>query len=254
MGVKKIVLKIGKFVVNNEPAILTGTGVAFGLGGAVALVPATVKAKNAVDAYKADHKKEKVTFKKIVKIAGKYYILPASLLTAGTTCTIMGQHICLKRNAALTAALVSTGTALNEYKAKAAATLGDKAVQKVNDAITQDKVNENPVPENIVVPEGEVLFLEPATNQYFYSTWDKVKNAIATLNIDTSASSVGYGYISLTDLLNAFDLNTSKATDVIGWDLTRGHKISIMSQTAALSADGKPCCSWTYGYDPVDSI
>lgn len=256
MKIKKVMLKVKKFVIDNEPAILTGAGVTTMVSGAISLVPATIKAKNDLDDYKAEHKREVITKKTIIKVCGKHYIVPASLLVGGTACTVMGQCVSLKRNAVLKTLAATSASALAEYKQVTASTLGDKAVQKVNDAVTQKHVNENPVEEDKIINtgDGETLFLEPATNQYFYSTWDKVKNIMANVNLEGTNGAFGLGFISLSEFLNKLELNVSPTTDTIGWDLTRNHSINIMTQTAALSADGKPCCSWIYTYEPVDVI
>ena len=124
--------------------ILVATGIVGMLTTTVIAVKATPKALCLIEEAKAE-KGEELTKLETVKAAAKVYIPPMITAATSTACIIGASKINRKRNAALATAYALSEAALNEYKDKVVATIGEKKEREIQDAIAKDNVDNVPL-------------------------------------------------------------------------------------------------------------
>lgn len=111
-------------------------------------------------------KGEKLTNIEKIKVAGPVYI-PSIVIGASTIFCILGSNLLNKRyQASLTSAYALLDSSYREYKNKVNELYGNDADKHVVTEIAKDKYAE--------LPEGEILFFDYNTLQYFNSSFDEV--------------------------------------------------------------------------------
>ena len=182
-SIKALVKPVTAVVKKNAPQILSGLGIAFGIGAIGFTAKGTVKAVEIVKEKEAE-KGEKLTKAEIVKATWKNYIPAASCGVASATCVIASTNISMRRLATMTAAYAMSENSLKEYKEKALEILGDKKEEKVRSSINQNYIEKHP-PYNAIVENakgGSTLCLDKFGGRYFYSDADTIRRAINDLN------------------------------------------------------------------------
>lgn len=149
--------------------VLTCLGAIGVIGTAVAAVRATPKATKLIDDARTE-KEQPLTKLEIVKAAAPAYI-PSIVIGASTVACIFGANILNKQTqASLASAYALLDSSYKEYKNKVVELYGEEADDRVKDEIVKDRYEED----NFELPEGEQLFFDFNTLQYFTSTMDKV--------------------------------------------------------------------------------
>lgn len=252
----KLANNVLNFASKNQRVLLT-SGTLIGLGITVYCVARdTAKAKEVLDNEKDMRKEElveasddvekieevKIPVRDIVKSTWKCYI-PSALAIAGTTTMVVSS--CLlqgKREASLAAAYALSNRALTEMENKVKEEISDQKLDKIKGSIAQDQLAVADIPKSVVdrVPEGETLVFDSQTQQYFFSTTDKIKRVEAEMKVRL----MNEMYISLNDLL--YELGESKLGfgDDIGWSVNNGEELSIDIYYG--TAHGAPCAILSY--------
>ncbi len=162
-------------------------------------------------------------------------------------CILSANNVNAKRNAALATAYSLSETALKEYKTKVIETIGEKKEKDVRDAISQEKIEKNPIvtKEVIITEKGNYLCYEPLSGRYFKSDIDQVKKAINEVNQRLLLDS----YISLNDLYDELGLESTNIGDKLGWRIEQS-LIEVDFSTQAAS-DGTPCLVLDFMTTPI---
>lgn len=234
------------FIAHYSSEILVATGIVGMLTTTVIAVRATPKALRLIEEAK-EEKGEELTKLETVKAAAKVYIAPTITAVTSTACIIGASKINRRRNAALATAYAISEAALNEYKDKVIATIGEKKESEIQDAIAKDHINRNPVNQNevIITEKGNTLCYDITSGRYFKSDIDKIKTAIHELNFQM----VDDMYVSLNDFYSAIGLRSTSIGDDMGWNISNGPiKPRFSSQ---LSEDGTPCLVIKYNIAPM---
>lgn len=154
-------------MINSSSAstILTCLGAVGVIGTAIFTAKAAPKASLLLQEAEKE-KGEKLTNIEKVKVAGPVYI-PSIVIGASTIICILGSNILNKRyQASLASAYALLDSSYREYKNKVKELYGEDADERVIAEIAKDKSKE--------IPEGEILFYDHNSLQYFNSTFDEV--------------------------------------------------------------------------------
>ena len=176
--------KLSKLTKQHTPEILAGIGIGGFVTTAVLAVKATPEAINRIEEKKEELNVDKLTPVQTIKATWQPYAPAVITGVSSTLCIIGSVSTSLRRSAAFATAYELSKTAFDEYRAKVIDTIGEKKEQKIQDAILQDHVDDNPPVQNInIIAPGDdgkfrSLYLETVSNQYFLSTNEDVKYAI----------------------------------------------------------------------------
>lgn len=197
----------------HAPEILTGLGVAGVVVTAVLTAKATLKVDEVL-------KEENLTPKEKVKEVWKDYIPPVVSAVATGACIIAGNRIQAKRTAAFAFAAESATLALASYKNKVAEVLGEKAKEKVEDAVIKQTIEEHPVSSTVVhdTGKGAQRFYDEISGRYFTSTPDFVRKAVNNLN----KRLLDEMYVTANDLFYELNIPPIKMGDEFGWNVDYG--------------------------------
>lgn len=244
MSFKSIVKQVERFTVDHSPEILTAFGVAGTLATAFLTADSTIKAVNLV----REEQKSKgyeLTPREEFELVWKLYIPPAVSVTMTIGAIIGAAHVNKRRAAAMATAYTITERAFSEYKDKVVEKIGEKKERDYRDEIAQDRVNENPPEENVVVVTdgGDVLCYEHFTGRYFKSSMETLKRAENEINFQILHD----GHASVSDLYFILGLASTAFSEEVGWNTD--YPLSMVYSTT-LSPDGKPCIAIDFDLHP----
>ena len=124
----------------------------------------------------AEEKGEELTTIEKIKTAGSVYI-PAIAIGASTIACIFGANILNKRTqSSLASAYALIDNSFKEYRSKVKELYGEEAEQKIVEEVAKDQYEEY----EEEIPEGEQLFYDINSMQYFTSTIDQVLQKTVT--------------------------------------------------------------------------
>ena len=228
------VLDVGS---KNAPALLTALAAFSTVGAVVAAVKGTIDAVHTVDQDKADLEKvfdeqiqqeiaegkietasqaserleqlmeENYTWKNVIESTWYYYIPCVCLSTMAIGCAIGSQTLNARRQAATFALYEAAQTTLKTYQEKVLDEVGKNKEKKIRHATNEEILKKDPPTEENVynchkgrcgVENGEALFREPHTGQYFVSTYEKVRRAVRKCNSECHKDS----WYQLSDLID----------------------------------------------------
>ncbi len=236
----------GKFTRRHSPEILTGIGVAgmfTAIGLAIAEAPKAVTLLNEAREKKED---QPLTSVEKVKATWKCYIPAGTVAIASAACLIGASTVNHRRNAALAAAYTLSESTLAAYKNKVLETFGEKKEQTVRQAVSADKVKNDPVSskEIIITEKGNTLCYDAMSGRYFRSDIEALRRIENKLNRRMRSEE----YITLNDLYDELELPHVKLGDDLGWNMSRGYIDLAFSST--LADDGTPCLVLDYAIAP----
>lgn len=196
--------KLVEFGTKNSTTILTICAVGGVAGTAISTGKAVIKASDMIKAHDMDEelKVEKIemkdgkpvnhrvyyrerTFKEKAFLTWKVFVPPVMLGGTTIACIVGSHSISKKRNLALAAAYSMSEEAAKEFRDKVADTIGEKKTEKIENAIVQDKINANPVPEDeyiIHTQYGEQLMYDAWSGRYFRGGQNEVDKKVNMLN------------------------------------------------------------------------
>lgn len=248
--------QIVAFITENASTLLTAGGVVGTVGTAVLTGRAAVKAHEIIDTAEHEASREEtqkadtikiVTFSNAekAKLVWPQFVVPVASGAITIGAIVFANRISAQRAAALAAAYGLSQKQLDEYKHKMQEKLGVNKANAVRDEIAQDRLNENPPPQNMtIVIEGEVLCYDKFSNRYFKSTMQKIQQAEAAVNaeiLNVNECSLGFFY----DQLGLPDVGYA---NMLGWNLDHSCVVSV---PAGKSPDGKPCLVIEFEDQPI---
>lgn len=270
----------------NSPAILTGLVCAGVLGTAILAWFNAPKAKDIIDQYKEDvadlesayskesphhnvmseirevksdadkkHNEVMQDFKeekaaRTTKMVGGVakQVLPVVVMGGATiACAIGANTVSSKRIAALTAAYSISEKALTEYTQKVQEVLGAEKENKVQAAIAEKKVKENPPTDStqvILTGKGDVLCYDTYSGRYFRSNAETIRQKVNDLNEQL----MDEYYISLNEFYYMLGLPEVKLGNELGFCIDSG-KLNMKFSTT-LAEDNTPVLVLNYDISP----
>lgn len=246
------------FTKKNSPVILTGLAVAGVISTAYSAFKAGPRADKILEDYRKDmrdcHPKDKEAKRAVVGETVKKMVpvVAPPIIMGGTTiaCVIGSHSISSRRIAVLSAAYSLSESTVKNLNNKMEEMLGEKKTRAIKDSIMKDKLHASEKKEdqkllgdgNVYVPDnGYVLCKDLHSGRPFYSTAEKIKQAIVKCSFDVQQNM----WVSLNDFYDEIDspqLEHIPLGDDLGWnvdDTIRGQLPIYL--TALLTEDGKPC-------------
>ena len=248
LNFSQIVSSVKASISNHSPEILMGIGIAGMFTAGVLAVKATPKALKLLEEKKKEEHVDKLKPVDVVKTTWKCYI--PSVVTAGvsTACLVGSAKENLRRNAALATAYKLSESAFSNYREKVIETIGEKKEKTVREAITKEKLEQNPVSKNdvIMIGNGTTLCYDDYSGRYFMSDMETLRKAENNLN-----RRMRYvDYISLNEFYSEIGLPCLYPLgDDLGWNIDKGY-IEIHFDTQ-LSDDGRPALVVEFTLAPV---
>lgn len=154
----------------------------------------------------------------------------------------------MRRQAALLGAFTLTEGAFQEYKEQVAEALTKPAKEKLETAISQKHVDENPpATELLMQADGKVLVLDLFTGRYFRSTRETIMQAQNEINERLITG--GEMYVSLNEFYAILDLEQSVSGEVLGFSPENLVDINFNS---AIAKGGVPCLTIIFRALPTE--
>lgn len=183
------------------------------------------------------------------KMVWPLYIPPVATGLATISCIIGAQSINTRRQAALMGAFTITEGAFQEYQEQVAEALTKPQKDKIETAIAQKRVDENPpATELMMQADGKVLVLDMFSGRYFRSTQETIR--MAQNNVNERLTSGGEMYVSLNEFYALLDLEQSIMGEVVGFNTT--NMVDVNFKTA-IAEGGVPCLTITFRALPTES-
>lgn len=258
------------FTKKNSPAILTGLAIVGVLSTAYSAYKAGSRAEKIMEEHRKDLKycskndkeaRRVVTCETIKKMAP--VVTPTVIMGGTTIACIVGSHsVSSRRIAALSAAYSISESTVKNLNSKMEEMLGEKKARAVKDAIMKDKLkadkenDQKVISENsfVMTGDGTVLCKDMYSGRYFYSSAEKIGQAIAKCSYDI----VSDMYISLNEFYEAIgspQLTRIPLGEDLGWNLDDVHNGKLpITFTALLTDDMKPCLCIDYDISVRDDF
>lgn len=266
MKVSEMFDKVLEFGQKNDRAILTGCAVAGVIASVCCAYKAAPKAEKVIEAFKMDLKKckkgdKEAKFNMLKKHGGKLVAVmaPTVVMTGATIFAIVKCNtIASAKIATLAAAYNLSEKAVSNLNLKMNEILGESKTREIKDAVMKDKLfktyeEDKPQMDKVVQNPGTVIIngetvlcKDLQSGRYFYSSAEKINQAIAKCSIDIMTDM----YISLNEFYQCIDspqLTPIPLGDELGWnvdDVQKGGLPIIL--TAILTPDQKPCLCMDY--------
>lgn len=248
MNREGLIYKAEKFVKKYNSEILTGIGIASFYISIGMAIKSTPKAKLALE--QKQREQEEVSILDTIKAVGPHYLPTITMAVLGTGCIISGSNVYRKRNAALATMYALSDKTLEMYKDKIKETIGDNKAKKIDTAVSQQMIDDNPKDSNMVIitDNGESLCYDSISGRYFQSTIDAINKAVNSLNkdmlTDDSASlNAFYGYLGLPNITSGDDT---------GWSVQNG--LLEVSFDATIAENDEPCIVLKYDKAPIPNF
>lgn len=273
MKLENVLILLGKFeekTKKKSPTILAGMAIAGVIGVAYAAFKAAPRAEKVLQEHRRnmencrqDNKEAKrevmgETVKKMIPV-----MAPPVIMGGATIACIIGSHsISSRRIAVLSAAYTLSESTVKNLNSKMEEMLGEKKARQIKDSIMKDKLKASSKDDqkvlengNLLIPgDGTVLCKDLYSGRFFYSTAEKIQQAIAKCSYDI----VSDMYISLNDFyaaVNSPNLPPIPLGDDLGWNIddSQNGKLPIVL-TALLTEDNKPCLCVEYDISVRDDF
>lgn len=217
------------FVTRHSDKILIAGGTVMMFGAIALTVPATIKAKAILE--KEDKDLTKI---EVVQKTWKEFIWPGALAIGSGACFVGANVINTKRATALFSALSVSENAYSKLKDTIKNTVGEEKMEEIQKAVDEDKIKTAASGREVILIEGNgTLFFEPTQNGLIESDVNKIDAVFNDLNRRMNSEMI----ITLNDMYEALNLNTTEIGDFIGWDVNRDGHIKYHFETRLLGKD-----------------
>lgn len=245
MNFDKFRLDTKRYLYKHSPAICTTVGIISMLTGAVLAVAATKPALDHIDEAEIPgdvSKPERV--KRVIKATWKDYT-PAVICEIGGVVLLAGSNRqYARRNANLANALYISETAYRNLQDKLEEKLPKKQVDEIRDSIAEDKISENP-PENntiVITDNGNHLFFDAMTGQYFRSSFESVHRTINDINAAINREL----YVQANALVTDWGETPCKIFEKMYWET--GEQVYVRETNCTINGQEVTCLEYDVGH------
>lgn len=232
----------------NQPALMLGAGLAGMVTTTILAVRGHSKAVKKMNELEYEevyytNKKGKPKVRKLnwVKKNYKCYIPAAIVGSLSIGCLVGSYKINHRRNAALASSLALSEAAMTEYQKAVADTIGESAEREIRDNFNKKKVTEidnrkDFQEQSEYLRDGKtVKCYEASTNQCFWCSKERIKEAINDLNQERLT---GIGTeITLNEFYERLGILSTSIGESLGWDVQSPVDIDF----STIEVDGIPC-------------
>lgn len=244
MSISTLLIKGSKLAQLHSPEILTALSISGVVATSYLTVKSTLKAKKKLDDDRESLGREHTTKEKVKIIAPE--VIPPAITGVATIATIFGSHkASARRTAAAVAAYSLTNQAFDEYRQQVSEQLGSRADKKIEEAVVDKKIKENPPSDTnqiVVMTGGDVLCCDLMTMRYFRSDMETLKSAQNKIN----ERMLKERWMSVREFYNEIGVYPHSHMDRLGWDLDVG--LMELVFTTSLTESNEPCLAFTFNY------
>lgn len=159
---------------DNSGVIFSVLAVVGLVGTCILTAKAAVKAEKLIDPDL--DKKEKI------KVYAKTYAPAVGCGVATAACILGANHVHLKKEAALAGVAALWKGNLNDLEKKVIEKDGGEKLKEMKDEIVKEKIKEKPISEEPTNAHGQILVYEPYTDQYIWTSREKIAWAMLKAN------------------------------------------------------------------------
>lgn len=247
--------KVLSVISENASAILTAGGVVGTVGTAVLAGRAAVKAHSVIETAEEEasieesHKADRPIDIKLTKTEKMIRVWPLYIppvIAGGATIgsIVMANRMSAQKAAALAAAYGLSEKQFREYKEKVTQKLSPKQDQQLKDELAQDRVNNTPGYQNVVIVDGDVICFDEYSGRYFRGSMEKMQRAANKANEQI----LNHGYVDLEYFYSLLDLPETVWASTVGWNMN-GIIDLVISTTQ--TPEGKPCLAMDFRVRPT---
>lgn len=241
--ISNLLKKASKFTVDNSPAILTAVGVVGAVTTAYLSGRAAFEAANLI-ALREGSEEIVLEPKEKVEMVWQLFIPAAGSGVMTVVAIIAANRIGTRRAAAMASAYMISEKAFETYRDKVVEKIGKNKEREIRDGVAQDLVCDHPVSTNeVVIIDGDVLFMDAYSGRYFRSDMEKVKSAQNAINYMINHDF----YASLQDFYNYIGLPSTTESNEVGWNSDRLMEIEFSTALA----NSQPCIVITFSVIPT---
>lgn len=250
--------KGGQFLTKNAPTILTGLGLVGTVVTTALAITATPKVLALIEEQEAlrdvewrdrgrpDVPAEHLSKAEVIKLVWKEYV-PTGLALLGTgACIVAANAVSLKKEAALVGLYAIAETGYREYREKVKEEVGEKKEERIREAISQDKLNKNPVQNSpvIVTGRGNALCFDTLTGRYFEHSIEDIRR----IQNEFNQGLINERYLTLNEFYDLLGLEHTTLGNTFGWSAEYGLLEILFS--SKLASDDRPCLVLDYRIGP----
>ena len=256
-SITKFTTDLGKLIIKRTPELLAGTGIACSLAATVTAVMATPKAMELLEEKKmmytpegCDTKDTVLPVKETVETVWKLY-LPSACMTIGGVCFVVASvSTSNSRYLALSTSYELLKDAAYTYRDKVVETIGVNKEKKLREEIAQEKLDKESSNAPVVITQqGNTLFKDSLTGQYFRYDINKFKNKA----IELANKEISENYAGVPDWLLELGLEVPETMLGMGWSTPDQGRVVQVDFTAcvARSHNDEPCLVVEYYPLPI---
>lgn len=249
--------RLGHFISDNAPTILTAVAVSGVIATAVAAARGAIKAEKLVENAKQQVREDyRLEDDAVVVLGRKDYVkavwpayVPAAVAGGTTLAAILGGHSVNKRKQAfLIGAYSLVDNAYKEFQEKTREQIGEKEYVKVVDKIAEDRIvsEGKSYDELVVIGRDRVPCYEVWSGRYFTSDMESIRKAVNDLMLEVIAQ----GYASHNDFYGLLDIPYNEMGEKMGWSTDHPMEVYFTS----VLAEGKPVLAVSYRQDPISEF
>ena len=244
-----------KAIVANAPKILTGISIASSIAATGFAIKGTVVAVKV-----EKERKEKIASGELpvpkhpkwetVKSVYKCYIPSAAFLSISIGSSLYGTGISSARTAMATAAYKASELALEEFRAKAVQELGEEKVQKIDQAIAQEHMEQYAAqPTTLLVdPYQDYPCMDKFTGQIIRTNVEEIRHVFNQINYDLSRGPSDF--ISLASYCDYFGIDCKN--ELIGWNIVKTGLLSPRFDYGVYDKNGAPMIVFSTSIEPSE--
>ena len=260
---KKELMKLSRTIQKNSPAILktvmngckkhspeifTGLSIAGVITTCVLAGKNTIKAVEIVKEAEAESE-EPLTMKDKVFLTWKVYIPTVSSAVFTGICIggINASH--KKRTAAIAAAYKTLEGVILEYDDAVHELVDKETYDKIKGTMQEKQMRDTPVPDDVVIKNGDHLCFDPYSGRYFSSNTNKLEQAINYVNKCMLDDGI---FIEMNVWYDEIGLDPTALSNKVGWSYDPNYTTDLVELrlSTRLTADGQPCI--IVDFDRVD--
>lgn len=238
-----------KLVIDNAPTILTSIAVVGVVTTTFMAVKATPRALKIIEVAQQRNGDILLTPQERLRLIAPCYIPASAMGVATIACIIGANSVHVKRQAALISAYSLIENRFQDYQTKVSETIGKNKEQKVRDELAQEDVDKHPPTKGniILTGNGDHLFKDSLSNQYFESTYEKVKRAENDLN----RRLIHEQSVSLNEFYDILEIPNNDLGEELGWK--NGDDVELNVSATLVDHDGvkKACMVLNYSVKPI---
>ena len=202
--------KVRQRIIEHGPQILTGIGLSSIIGAGIIAVRNTPAAYLALEEEKKKQGVSKLGLVDIVRVGFRYYVVPAGMAIAGSTCIISAINVSTARADAFMSLAASQAIRTKDYREAVKEKVGPKKAQEIDDMTAQKDIDRTYPPDISAIEDtglGDQIVHWPMLGRWFKSDIGWIRRTQNEINMKIIEGDVNENDPFDTKTLNGVCLN-----------------------------------------------